>query len=305
MKKTIFIALLSCFAHSMVAQEAEQRIKFSPYGFVRNEFFYDTRQSLTSAGGLLYLAPLDKNVNEIGEDLNAQPVSRLLSMESRLGLRITGIDTWNAKISANVEADFDGFSIAGGNLTSNTVLRLRQAWVKIQWQKLDVQMGQTWHPMFGTVVPEVLGVATGAPFQPLNRSPQVRIGYAMKDLHVYSAAVYQMQNLSVGQHGSSPEYLRNNILPELYVGFDYMPKQWIFGAGIARLELRPRTVGERQVIINEVPTIIQAKVDDRISSLSAQAYAQYSIQKLKVKAKCMYGQNTAHLLQLSGYGISE
>lgn len=305
MKKTVLIALLSCSVCSIAAQEAEPRIKLTPYGFVRSEFFYDSRQSLTAAAGALYLIPLDEKLNEIGEDLNAQPVSRLLSMESRIGLRITGIDTWNAKITANIEGDFDGFSIAGGNFTSNTVLRLRQAWVKMEWQKLNLQVGQTWHPMFGAVAPAVLGVATGAPFQTLNRSPQVRIDYKMKDMRVYSAAVYQMQNLSIGPRGSSPEYLRDNILPELYLGFDYMPKQWIAGAGINFLQLRPRTIGEREVIIDDVPTIIQAKVDDRISSLSAQAYAQYSVQKLKVKAKCMYGQNMSHLLLLSGYGISE
>lgn len=306
MKKLCNILILSFMALSTIAQESvkEERVHYSLYGFVRNEFFYDSRQSLTSGAGVLYLMPLDKNLNAEGEDLNAQPSSRLLSMESRIGLRIAGIDTWNAKITANLEADFDGFSIAGGNYTSNTLLRLRQAWVKMEWQKIDLQVGQTWHPMFGAVSPSVLGVSAGTPFNPLNRSPQVRVDYKMKDLRVYSAAVYQMQSLSVGPRGSSPEYLRDNVVPELYLGFDYTPQSFIFGAGASAISLRPRIVGEKQTVINDVPTTISTKVSDNITSFSAQAFAQYSVEKLKVKAKCMYGQNMAHLLQLSGYGIS-
>jgi len=308
MKKIYNLLIFSCIAIPTIAQEQEQepeqRIKLSPYGFVRSEFFYDSRQSLTSGAGTLYLVPLDKNVNAEGEDLNAQPSARLLSMESRIGLRIAGIDTWNAKITANLEGDFDGFSIAGGNFTSNTLLRLRQAWVKMEWQKLDLQVGQTWHPMFGTVSPSVLGVSVAAPFNPFNRGPQVRVDYKMKDLRVYSAALYQMQNLSVGPRGASPEYLRDGIVPEVYLGFDYTPKSFIFGAGASAIHLRPRIVGEKQTVINDEPTTIPTKVSDKITSLSAQAFAQYSVEKLKIKAKCIYGQNMAHLLQLSGYGIS-
>jgi hypothetical protein len=282
-----------------------QRPQCSLYGFVRNEFFYDTRLSLVSAAGLLYLVPLDKKLNEEHVDLNAQPSSRLLSIGSRIGLRISGIDTWNAKVSARLEADFDGFSIAGSNYTSNTLLRIRQAWVKMEWQKLDIQVGQTWHPMFGAVVPSVLGLSAGAPFQPLNRSPQVRVDYKMKDFKLYSAAVYQMQNLSVGPRGASPEYLRDNILPELYVGFDYTPQSWIAGAGFDVIRLRPRIVGEKEMLIDGKQTLIPCKVSDNITSFSANAFVQYSAQKLRIKAKYIYGQNMAHLLLLSGYGISE
>ncbi|MDR2963309.1 MAG: hypothetical protein LBU90_06740 [Bacteroidales bacterium] len=304
MKKTIITLVLGMVSLACAAQEVEQKVRTSLYGYVRNEFFYDTRQSLTSGAGLLYFLPLDKNENILGEDLNAQAASRFLSMESRIGLRIAGIDTWGAKISANLEGDFDGFSISGGNFTSNTVLRLRQAWTKAAWEHVEVVVGQTWHPMFGPVFPSVLGVSAGAPFNPLNRSPQLRVDYKHKNLRVYGAALYQMQYLSVGPRGSSPEYVRDNILPELYAGLDYSPQSFVVGAGASTIGLRPRIIGEKQITVNEERVAIPVKVSDHVTSYAAQAFAQYKAEKLTVKAKALYGQNMAHLLQLSGYGIS-
>ena len=53
----------------------------------------------------------------------------------------------------------------------------RQAYVNLDWGKSAVLVGQTWHPLFGDVSPQMLNLSTGAPFQPFNRSPQIRYRY--------------------------------------------------------------------------------------------------------------------------------
>ena len=53
-----------------VINEIKSHVKF--YGFVRNFFYYNSRENLETSGGLIELIPLDKNVNELGEDLNEQ-----------------------------------------------------------------------------------------------------------------------------------------------------------------------------------------------------------------------------------------
>ena len=77
---------------------------------------------------------------------------------------VTGPDIGKARSSAKIETDFGGFS------GSNTMLRIRQAYVNLDWGKSAVLVGITWHPLFGAVMPDVLNLSTGAPFQPFNRS---------------------------------------------------------------------------------------------------------------------------------------
>ena len=49
---------------------------------------------------------------------------------------------------------------------------------------------------------EVFSLATGAPFNPFNRSPQVRYNYApIKGLSFTAAAIYQFQYGSLGLDG--------------------------------------------------------------------------------------------------------
>ena len=291
----IFVTVLPA-----MAQEEEKKFSIDIYGFVRNDFYYESRRSTpTVAAGLFHLIPMDRNLNELNEDLNAIPSSKMLSTASRFGLKVKGPDVWGAATSARIEGDFDGFS------GSNTMFRIRQAWVKLTWKKVDLLTGHTWHPMFGDVVPSVLSLATGSPFQPFNRSPQVRVDYKIDAFKVYLSGLYQLQYLSTGPLGPSPDYLKDGLLPEFYLGFDYAKNGWIAGAGADFIYLRPRVTGQTEVEINGVPPGTPTKVSDNISSFSFNAFVQYTKDKLAVKAKTIYGQNMGHLLLFNGYGVSK
>jgi len=312
MKKILVSVIVFATLLPAMAQEGEKKISIDFYGFVRNDFYYESRQSMTSAAGLFHLIPLDKKPNGLGEDLAAIPSVKLLSTATRFGLRIKGPDVWGATASARLEGDFDGFT--SSDARSNTMLRLRQGWIKLAWEKTDLLVGQTWHPMFGEVVPSVLSLATGSPFQPFNRAPQVRVDYKVnKSFKTYLSGLYQMQFLSVGPSGASPDYVKNAMLPEFYAGFDFAKNGWLAGAGASFLHLRPRVIGEieikKNVIIDgeeKVNTVKEpTKVSDNISSLSLNAFVQYVNDKFAVKAKSIYGQNMGHLLLMSGYGISK
>jgi hypothetical protein len=281
------------------SQEKEKKFSVDVYGFIRNDFYYNSRQNMESAAGLFYMLPLDKNENAIGEDLNEIPSSRMLSIASRFGLNVSGPNVWGARTSAKIETDFAGF---GG---STTMLRIRQAWVKLNWEKFDLLAGQAWHPMFGDVIPTVMSLATGSPFQPFNRSPQMRVDYKYRDFRLYLSAIYQLQYNSTGPQGASSDYMIKGILPEIFLGLDYKKNGWIAGAGIDFTRIRPRTIGERNVLIDGIDSTIPVKVQDNISSLSFIAFGQYKNDKLQIKAKTIYGQNLSHLLLLGGYGVSE
>ena len=305
MKRVVISVIVFVTLLPVIAQE-EKKFSVDVYGFVRNDFYYESRQSVpTVAAGLFHVIPKDENRNELNEDLNAIPSSKMLSTASRFGLKVKGPDVWDATASARIEGDFDGFGSA--DTRSNSTLRLRQAWIKLAWKKVDLLTGQTWHPMFGDVVPSVLSLATGSPFQPFNRSPQIRVDYKMNAFKAYLSGLYQFQYLSTGPLGSTPDYLKDGMLPELYLGFDYAKSGLLAGAGADFIRLRPRVIGEKierdndGVVLKRIPT----KVSDNISSLSFNAFIQYTNNKFAVKAKSIYGQNMGHLLLLNGYGVSK
>ena len=169
MKKTLaFFAVLACI---LTAQAQKKNFSYQFYGFVRGDLFYNTRANQAPVDGNFYLYPLDKDLDDNGKDINATPNGSFYTFTTRLGVDMQGPKVGKAETSAKVEMDFGGFS------SSTTMLRIRQAYVKLDWKRVGVLIGQTWHPLFGKVVPDVLNLSTGAPFQPFNREPQIAVSY--------------------------------------------------------------------------------------------------------------------------------
>ena len=119
------------------AKEARQKIEkpsnIKIYGFIRNYFAYDTRESSAGTGDLFYYAPKDNNFNAAGEDLNAISSFRFLSLTSRFGLDVTGYQFGRTKFGAKIETDFySGLSAASSTKINGAAqLRLRQAYVTL------------------------------------------------------------------------------------------------------------------------------------------------------------------------------
>jgi len=69
-KKLFAITISLLFALSLMAQEEKTKFSTKFYGFVRGDFAYDTRQSVSANEGLFHLYPKDKAPDANGEDLN-------------------------------------------------------------------------------------------------------------------------------------------------------------------------------------------------------------------------------------------
>ena len=288
MKKTFVFGLLALCCMGGYAQD--KAVKAEIYGFVRNYFTYDSRSCVQSNEGLFNMLPNDVNPGADGEDLNAIPSVRFLSMTTRFGLNVTGPEIFGAKSSAKFESDFCG---ASSGTAFN--LRIRQAFTKLAWEHSDLLVGQAWHPMSGDLMPEVFSLATGAPFNPFNRSPQVRYNYSpVKSLSFTAAALYQYQYGSVGLDGkTSNTYSRNALVPEFFVGMTAKGEHLTGGFGVNASTIAPR------VIANNM------RVDERLTSYSAMVFGSLKVDYLSVRAKAVYGQNTSHMQQPTGFGIVE
>ena len=326
MKNRLLLAMLiaSMFA-GVYAQDEKPSFKF--YGFVRNYACYDTRESMTSNSEQFYYMPKDIKLDANGEDLNAHDNMMLLSITTRLGLNVTGLNFLGSKTSAKVEADFAGFS------TSNTVLRIRQAYAKMDWQHNKLLVGQAWHPAMGDMMPDVFSLETGAPFTPFSRTPQVRYDYVNKGVTLTATALYQFQYTSYGPDGASFNYARNAVVPEIYLQGMIKEGGFMMGVGVDLLTLKPRqsyTVKENTIVntpvfdangnpvyVNTGELTEQIFVQSNkevtktyncneapVFSITPTIFASYKKGNWGVKARATYAQNAAHLSMISGYAVT-
>ena len=127
MKKLALLLVSMLTLFSATAQKKNFTYKF--YGFVRGDLFYNTRANMAPVDGNFYLFPLDEKPDADGKDLNATPNGSFYTFTSRLGLSVTGPNVGSARTSACLETDFGGFS------GRTTMLRIRQAWVALDWDK--------------------------------------------------------------------------------------------------------------------------------------------------------------------------
>ena len=311
MKRTLlFASLLAIFTLGAFAQEKEKP-SFKFYGFVRNYACYDTRESYTSNSEQFYYMPKDEKLNGLGEDLNAQDNIMLLSITTRLGLNVSGLNFLGSKTSAKIEADFAGFS------TSNTVLRIRQAYAKMDWEHSKVLVGQAWHPAMGDMMPDVFSLETGAPFTPFSRSPQVRYDYETKNVKLTATALYQFQYTSYGPKDpakgdytstGSFDYARNAIVPEIYLQGIIKSGDFMMGLGVDVLTLKPRQIYDAVVPAadgNGTTTMSSVCNEKLMTSITPTLFASYKKGNWGVKGRVTYAQNAAHLSMISGYAVTK
>ncbi|MBR4994459.1 MAG: hypothetical protein IKY82_00185 [Alistipes sp.] len=283
----------------------DNKLKFKPYGFIRNYFCYDTRECVAVMGETFYMIPQDVRLNEdLSEDLNAVNRVTLAAFTTRFGVDIAGPNIGKATSSAKIEADFSGFG------SNNTLFRVRQAFVKLAWEDVALTVGQTWHPMVIQLLPTTIGFSPGAPFAQFNRSPQVNVNVNMgKGWSLLAAAMYQHPNTSVGPMGATHDYARWNLWPELCTSIKHSGENFLFGASVDYLTLKPRqtSVANRSVVAEDGTTSIESvtvRVNDRVSGLSAEMFAEYKSGLFNLKGEVFYGENTAHLTMISGFGAT-
>ena len=287
MKKYILIFLCLITVSGSFAQMQDFKFKF--YGQIRTDFYYNSRANEETVDGLFYMYPKDKVRDPEGNDLNSTPNSNFYTLYSRLGVDVAGPKLGTAKTSAKVEVDFRGTG------TSYSVIRLRHAYLNLDWGKSTLLLGQNWHPLFGDVSPQILNLSVGAPFQPFSRAPQIRYRYTNKNFQLTGAAVWQSQYTSQGPEGKTHKYLKQSCIPEFYVGADYKNGGLLAGVGIELLSLKPRT----EYIVNTD----KYKVDERITTLSYEAHVKYTNKDWFIAAKSVLGSNLTQASGLGGFGI--
>ena len=301
MKKITLSLMAALVAVSGMAQiKLGKDVNLKIYGHVRTDFYYNTRDNVQSVDGLFYSYPKDEKLDPHGNDINGADNSNMYTVYSRMGFDFAGPMIGKAKTSAKIEFDFRG----NGN-DNLSALRLRHAYFHFDWGKNKLLVGQTSHPFFGDVSPQILNLNTGSPFQPFGRAPQIRYRHNNGALQLQAAAVWQSQFKShgpsaddgTGSGNARNQYPhKNSNIPELALGLDYKANGWIVGVGVDLLSIAPRT----KAIGADDKTY---HVDERLTTVSYEAHVKYQKDKLFLAAKSTLGSNFTHTSMLGGYGI--
>ena len=313
MKKTTLFLLAALVAVSGMAQvKIGKDFSLKIYGQVRTDIFYNSRANTESVDGLFYSSPKDKVLDANGNDINGSDNSNMYAVYSRMGFDFVGPMLGKAKTSAKIEFDFRG----NGN-DNLSALRLRHAYFHLDWGKNKLLVGQTSHPFFGEVSPQVLNLNTGSPFQPFGRAPQIRYRHNSGALQLQVAALWQSQFKShgptaddgTGKGNARNQYPhKNSNIPELALGLDYKANGWIIGAGIDVLSIVPRTKANVETLLDETSgeTVTKTyKVDERLTTVSYEAHVKYTNEKLFFAAKSTLGSNFTHTSMMGGYAIKK
>ena len=298
MKRIVITSVSMLLFIGLYAQEEQKfGIKFS--GFIKNDFFYDSRQTVNAREGHFLLWPSARLDDAGGVDINSRANFNMLAVQSRIKGTISGPDAFGAKTSGVIEADF--FAQANDNIN---LLRMRHAFVKLNWTKVELLAGQYWNPLFVTdCFPGTVSFNTGTPLQSFARNPQLRFSYTAGGIKFTLAALSQRDYSSRGVAGVSTSYLRNSGIPDMHFQAQYNVtndegSSLVIGGGLAYKTIVPRLSSTN--IFD-----VEYNVDEKVGGLTAIGFTKYTIKPITVKLEARYGENIADVLAISGFAVKD
>lgn len=268
-------------------------VKFG--GFLRVDYFIDSRRPVGIVEDLFCLLPSNYLYDGQGNDQNAVVRSYLSAEATRFNALFSGPAILKAKSSAFFEFDF-----TGGNTIN---VRLRHAYIKLNWKKSELLIGKTWSPLTSTILPSVIGLHTGMPFQPFARGDQFRFSYKPGNFTIMAAAFYQNEHKSfsytnslISEVGQLTDNVISNPIPDLHLQLHFKAGQ--FFAGL---------VSEYKVTLPATSTKGTAgifKTKATVSSFAFGGFVEYKFKSLTFKGSSLYGQNLSELFMQGGYAVT-
>lgn len=279
MKKVLlFSAALFMTGASLFAQN----FKVDFHGYVGVDAAVNTRGSVEARNRHIYLYPLPEVLNEAGEDANDYRQFDLNASHSRFGLHISGPELKGFQTSGVIEGDFLG----NGNGDNN--FRLRHAFVKFAKKTWSLTVGQTWHPLFLTEnYPATVNCNAGAPFHPLNRTPQIRLTFKASESTQLLFFLLEQNNFRSSGFGFNST--ERALLPEMDAQL-----KWHNGGAWAAV-----TAGFKTLAVPNTGTS-----PEKVSSYHMNASFKYQFPKFTFKMEGVYGSNLSELVMLGGVGQS-
>ncbi|MFO7880116.1 MAG: hypothetical protein R6V52_08775 [Bacteroidales bacterium] len=304
MKKNVVFALLIILALKSFAQiqlpEWVDSLDVTPYGYVKLDAFYDSRETVNGREGHFLLWPAPPEYDLYGNDLADKPSFNMLAVQTNMGLSVQGPEIFNATTSALIEGDYFGQRNDNVNL-----LRLRHAYFTMQWEKTGLLVGQFWNPVFNLeAFPWTVSFTTGTPVLPFSRNPQIRLTQELGDFTLMAVVLSQRDYPSYGPDPDNPEasipssqFIKNSGMPEFHAkaGWKKQSGQWTLKSGIGGgyKRIMPRTVSD-----------VNAKTDVTVPGHSLTAYVSAGKPGFRFAGGAVYGNNATDVMTPGGFAVS-
>ncbi|WP_321310699.1 hypothetical protein [Marinifilum fragile] len=284
--KFLLPALLICFGSLAKAQE---KVNVKIKGFVAAETYFDTRKTVNAREGAILLYPAPESLDLEGNDLNDRSEFFMTTIQSRLNATVSGFEAFGAKGTAVLEGDF-----VGTTNDKSGLLRLRHAFIKLDWEKDQLLAGKYWHPMFiESAFPRVLHWGAGVPFGLLNRAPQLRYTRKFSNSKLSFALLSELDFKSTGPEGANVKYTQQSSIPEISSRFETkLSNTFSTGLTLGYRTLMPLTVNSAGI-----------KTDEKLGSYYMNYWLGITGKKFKWNIQSIYGQNMYNFTMIGGYGV--
>lgn len=270
-------------------EASSDEIKITPFGYIKADNFFDTRQVLGFQENESLFFPLPKVFDKLHRDINAHPQAHSLAIETTFGLELSPVEiSPGIKAKAFIEAFFVGTHEI--NINHYTAYR---NYLQLETDSWELLTGLYWHPLFvDDCYPQTISFSNGTPIDSQDWEPQIRYTYKKNNWRVSGTILSELDSTSLGPRGYSSEYLSNSATPNinLFIKRD-INKHFIGMSGDYR-RIAPRIV-----------TDTCYKTNETVSSFTGAAFASLRFERSSVRLKCIYSQNGAALSLISGYGI--
>ena len=283
------LVLLLFTFHFLLSQSEAQNFSLDWHGFVNPHYYADSRSVVGGREDMMLFYPKPVLLDSLGRDLNDGWQADMLAITARLGLRIKGPEVFGAGSSAYVEGDFTGST----NATIDN-LRLRHAYISLDWAQHQLIVGQYWYAM---VVHEIMPMTNplnmGAPFHCYARQPQVRYSYfPTGNWEILGVVQWQLDNMSQGLlngfPASSTQFARHSLVPELNAQVRYFTGKLLLGAAVNAKTIQP-------VVPDPTGTLH--------TSLTYSAFGSLKVGEVTVKAQALLNNSLYEGCSLGGYLI--
>lgn len=261
------------------------------HGFVNPHYYADSRSVVGGREDMMLFYPKPVVKDSLGRDINDGWQANMLAITARLGLRVKGPDMLGARTSAYIEGDFTGAT----NATINN-LRLRHAYLRLNWDSHELTIGQYWYAMVvHEIMPKTNPLNMGAPFHCYARQPQVRYSYfPTGNWELLAVAQWQLDNMSQGLLNGVPQsstlFARHSLVPELNAQIRYHSGKIFVGAAVNAKTTQP--------VVN---TTGMAADGALYTSLSYSAFGSLTLKGVTFKAQTLLNNSLYEGCSLGGY----
>lgn len=280
------------------ATHAQSPFSFDFHGFVNPHYYADSRAVVGGREDMMLFYPKPMALDSAGHDVNEGWQANMLAITARIGLKISGPDMLGARTSAYLEGDFTGAT----NATINN-LRLRHAYITLDWGRHRLLAGQYWYPMvFPEAMPMTNPLNMGSPFLCYARQPQVRYTLVLGSVEAAATALWQLDNMSQGlldgQRASSTLFARHSLLPELNLALRWRTSLGADGNLLLGAAANLKTI-QPQVLLDSV--FSQPLPSDKHSSFTLALFGRADIGPVSIKAQTLLGNSLYEGCSLGGY----